>query len=77
MQFQVAAASAGKAVQLSLAPPSLVRTGGFGAVTVTATNTSNDDVLAPLLTLTTNGATLKLASQTSYQGESVTFLSNM
>ena len=41
---------------------------------VTATNTSNNDLLAPLLQLTTDGATLKLPSRVAFQGSALYFL---
>jgi YD repeat-containing protein len=70
----VVAATMGNSVQLALATPSLVSAGRDGIVTVTVTNTSNNDVLAPLLFLTTDGATLKLPSQTGFQGATLNFL---
>jgi YD repeat-containing protein len=70
----VVPASSGNPVQLALATPSLVSAGRDGIVTVTVTNTSNNDVLAPLLFLTTDGATLKLPSQSGFQGATLNFL---
>jgi RHS repeat-associated protein len=70
----VAPVNASNAVQLNLSTPSVVRQGRTGDVVVTATNTSNNDILAPLLDLTAVGATLKLPSQTTYQGDSLNFL---
>ena len=61
-------------VALVLTPPSLVRAGRASVLTVTATNTSNNDILAPLLELTADGASLKLPSQSGYQGNAVWFL---
>jgi RHS repeat-associated protein len=70
----VVAATTGDPVQLVLIPPALVSAGRDSVVYVTATNTSNNDVLAPLLGLTTDGATLKLPAQATFQGASLYFL---
>jgi RHS repeat-associated protein len=69
--FQVVPATTGNPVQLVLTPPALVSAGRDSIVYVTATNTSNNDILAPLLQLTADGATLKLPSQTTFQGPSL------
>jgi YD repeat-containing protein len=72
--FQVAPATTGNPVQLVLTPPAMVRSGRDGVIYVTATNTGNNDVLAPLLELTADGASLKLPSQSTFQGPLVYFL---
>jgi RHS repeat-associated protein len=72
--FPVVAATTGNPVSLHLQPPALVSAGRDSVVTVTVTNTSNDDVLAPLLQLSTDGATLKLPAQPSFQGRFLSFL---
>jgi uncharacterized repeat protein (TIGR01451 family) len=70
----VAAKNIGNPVSLVLTPPDLASAGRDGVVSVTITNTSNDDVLAPLLDLTAVGATLKLPNQAEFQGASVDVL---
>ncbi len=73
-KFNVVPASTGEPLSLVLSPPALVSAGRDSVVNVTATNTSNNDILAPLLQLTTDGATLKLPSQTTFQGSTLYFL---
>ncbi len=60
--------------QLVLTPPSQVPAGRDSDVYVTVTNTSNNDILAPLLELTAQGATLKLPTQSAFQGSTLYFL---
>ncbi len=73
-KFNVVPASTGEPLSLVLTPPSLVSAGRDSVVKITATNTSNDDILAPLLQLTTDGATLRLPSQTTFEGSTLYFL---
>jgi RHS repeat-associated protein len=73
-KFNVVPATTGEPLSLVLTPPSLVSAGRDSVVDVTATNTSNNDILAPLLQLTTDGSTLKLPSQTTFQGSTLYFL---
>ncbi len=70
----VVAATTGNPVSLVLTPPALVAAGRDSVVDMTVTNTSNNDILAPLLELTADGATLKLPSQSTFQGSSLYFL---
>ena len=70
----VTQATTGNPVQLTITPPAFVSAGRNSVVYVTATNTSNNDVLAPLLELTADGATLKLPSQSTFEGSSLWFL---
>ncbi len=72
--FQVVAPINPGAPELVLTLPSAVRSGRDSVVSITATNTSNNDILAPLLQLTTDGATLELPSQSSFQGSTLYFL---
>jgi hypothetical protein len=70
----VVPATTGNPVQVALMPPSAVRVGRQGLVNVTATNTSNNDVFAPLLGLTADGATLQLPGSPYPSGSGVIFL---
>jgi RHS repeat-associated protein len=72
--FHVVAASMGQPLSLVLTPPASVRAGRDGVVSITVTNTGNNDIMAPLLQLTSDGATLKLPSQATFQGSTLYFL---
>lgn len=71
--FTVAAGPPG-AVQVLLITPSAARIGRTATVTVSYTNTGDTDVLAPLLSLTADGALVRLPDQTTFSGNSVSFL---
>jgi RHS repeat-associated protein len=62
------------APHVSLTVPSLVSAGRDGVAYVQVENLGLNDVLAPLLELTADGATLKLPDQREFQGASVWFL---
>ena len=72
-QFPVVPATTGNPTQLDLNTPALsARHGGVDYVTVT--NISNNDVPAPLLVLSSDGATLNLPSNPAFTPTSLTFL---
>ena len=72
--FQVISARTGNPIQLTLNTPALVRAGGDGVDYVTVTNVSDNDVPAPLLVLSSTGATLDLPSDPAFTSSSLTFL---
>ncbi len=61
-------------LQLNLAVPSAARANRQGTVTVTYKNTGNTDLVAPLLELTADNATLKLPSQQDFGTGDLWFL---
>ncbi|MGO9114375.1 MAG: beta strand repeat-containing protein, partial [Thermoguttaceae bacterium] len=72
--FHVVPATIGNPLQLDLNTPDLVRAGRGGVDYVTVTNISNNDVPAPLLVLSSDGATLNLPSNPAFTPTSLTFL---
>ncbi len=72
--LQVIQTSLASSPQVVLTAPSRIRAGGVGTAEITVTNTSNNDLPAPLIELTASNATLKLPSQAAYQGDSLYFL---
>ena len=70
----VAATGAGNPLEIVLTPPSLVRAGGTARFRSRSRTPATTTFCAPLLDLTTDGATLKLPSQIVFQGSSLWFL---
>jgi YD repeat-containing protein len=61
-------------LQIYLSLPNAVLPGSQSSVTVNYVNRGNTDVLAPLLQLTANGALVRLADQSAFNGNSVWLL---
>ena len=73
--FQVTAASSpSNPVQVTLETPSAIRPGRQGVLYAVVANTSANDVPAPAVYVSSDGAIFKMPSETAFDGSIITFL---